>query len=272
MLELPETISIGNQLNEAVVGTNIRKVYPPSKIHKLCWYNGDPAQYDEIMRGCKITKAEGFGIVAEMSLENGKRINFSDGVNVRLVDRAHWPENYQLLIELDNEKGLVFTVGMYGGISLHGDEYDNKYYLLSKAAVEPFSGQFEAKYRNLLANSKPNLSAKAFLATEQRFPGIGNGVLQDILFAAGINPKRKIGTFTNEDQDKLLACVRSVLHEMIELGGRDTEIDLFGQPGGYKTVLSKKTVNSGCPQCHTEIIKEAYLGGSVYYCPTCQPL
>lgn len=35
---------------------------------------------------------------------------------------------------------------------------------------------------------------KAFLAAEQRFPGIGNGVLQDILLESGIHPKRKIST------------------------------------------------------------------------------
>ena len=31
----------------------------------------------------------------------------------------------------------------------------------------------------LLDSAKPNLSAKAFLATKQRIPGLGNGVLQD---------------------------------------------------------------------------------------------
>ena len=55
-------------------------------------------------------------------------------------------------------------------------------------------------------------------------------------------------------------------------GGRDTEKDLFGNAGGYKTILSKNTVNEPCPKCNTEIRKEAYLGGSIYYCPCCQRL
>jgi formamidopyrimidine-DNA glycosylase len=43
------------------------------------------------------------------------------------------------------------------------------------------------------------LSAKAFLATEQRIPGLGNGVLQDILFTAGIHPKRKMAAISEEE-------------------------------------------------------------------------
>jgi formamidopyrimidine-DNA glycosylase len=65
--------------------------------------------------------------------------------------------------------------------------------------------------------------------------------------------------------------VKSVLAAMASQGGRDTEKDLFSQPGGYHTVLSSKTFDQPCPNCGTAIRKEAYLGGSIYYCPTCQP-
>ncbi|MFA6873005.1 MAG: zinc finger domain-containing protein, partial [Bacteroidaceae bacterium] len=27
-----------------------------------------------------------------------------------------------------------------------------------------------------------------------------------------------------------------------------------------------------CPRCGNQIRKEAYMGGSIYYCPTCQKL
>ena len=59
---------------------------------------------------------------------------------------------------------------------------------------------------------------------------------------------------------------------MTEHGGRDTEKDLFGKAGGYKTMMSKNSVSCCCPVCKGEITKEAYLGGSVYYCARCQRL
>ncbi|ULQ60522.1 hypothetical protein K7I13_04275 [Brucepastera parasyntrophica] len=54
--------------------------------------------------------------------------------------------------------------------------------------------------------------------------------------------------------------------------GRDTERDLFGNSGSYKTILSNKTLNDPCPQCGGMITRQAFLGGNIYFCPVCQPL
>jgi len=59
---------------------------------------------------------------------------------------------------------------------------------------------------------------------------------------------------------------------MYALGGRDTEKNLFGNTGSYKTKMSKNTAGKSCFACGTTIVKEAYMGGSIYYCPKCQKL
>ncbi|MDD3213724.1 MAG: endonuclease VIII [Eubacteriales bacterium] len=270
MLEYPETVTLGKQLNQ-LAGKRIARVYPPTKPHKFCWFTGDPAAYDAQLKGAAIQAAEGFGSFVDLVFDSGERLCVNDGINVRLLGRDDTPKDYQLLMAFDDGDMLAFTVAMYGGIMLHGDDFDNEYYRKSKAALPPSGDAFASRFHQLLAESKQNLSAKAFLATKQRFPGIGNGVLQDILFTAGIHPKRKIGSFSAEEKERLLAAVVSVLAEMAELGGRDTEKDLYGHPGGYATKLSRNTLASGCPRCGHEIVKEAYMGGAVYYCPHCQP-
>ena len=60
------------------------------------------------------------------------------------------------------------------------------------------------------------------------------------------------------------------LLEMTFSGGRDTERDLFNCPGGYRTKLSAKTKGAPCPICGNVIVREAFLGGNIYYCPGCQ--
>ena len=272
MLELPEVLSFSKQFNRTTAGRRIRAVLPPSKPHKFCWFAGDPADYDIRMRGAVVTSASGFGSQLDLLLDNGLALCVSDGVNLRFLPGGEATSDYQLLIRFEDGSALVFTVAMYGGIVLHDESYDNPYYQKSKAAVTPFVDAFEPYFRALFLASKPTLSAKAFLATEQRFPGIGNGVLQDILLNAGIHPKRKIGSFTPEDETRLLESTIGTLREMTELGGRDTEKDLFGNPGGYRTKLSKNTLAFPCPLCGGTISKEAYLGGAVYYCDHCQPL
>lgn len=271
MLELPEVLTVSAQLRDTVQGKTVIDVRPPTKKHKFCWFSGDPADYAPALSGSRIVSAEGFGIFAEIGFDNGYRLCFNDGVNVRLITGEKIPGDYQLALELEGA-ALVFSVAMYGGIVLHRGGYDNEYYLKSRGAISPFSLDFEALYRQRLKEGRPTLSAKAFLATEQRFPGIGNGVLQDILFQARIHPKRKLESLSPEEKDDLLAAVVSVLREMTDGGGRDTEKDIFGKTGGYVTKMSKNSLAAGCPACGGAITKQAYMGGSVYFCPACQPL
>jgi len=270
MLELPETTTLAAQLLETVVGSTVEAVFTPTKLHKFCFFHPEAALFEQKIKGAKIDGAESFGIIAEMSFDNGMKLCVNDGVNLRLYKSAEVPDSYQLLIRLQGGKSLIFSVGMYGGISLHDDSYDNKFYWASKDAISMFSDAFRALFDKRVLESKPNLSAKAFLATEQRFPGIGNGVLQDILFEAGIHPKRKIAALSKEEKNKLRQAIISVLKEMIRLGGRDTEKDLFDRPGGYVTLMSKNTVGKPCARCGSVIVKESYMGGSIYYCPGCQ--
>lgn len=272
MLELPEVLAIAGQLKNELAGRRVRRVLPPSKIHKFCWYNGDPAAYDAAVRGSRVLSAEGFGIFVEIVFDNGCRLCFNDGVNIRLLPSGEpTPKGFQLLLEFEDDSACVFTVAMYGGIILHDGGYDNEYYIKSRQAVSPFSDRFKTYFDQTLAGGKPSLSVKAFLAAEQRFPGVGNGVLQDILLASGIHPKRKLGTLDGVEKEKLFGSMVAVLGEMTGSGGRDTERDIFGRPGGYRTRLSRNTLAGGCPLCGGPIVKEAYLGGTVYYCPACQP-
>jgi len=137
----------------------------------------------------------------------------------------------------------------------------------------PFTDAFDESYFGSLVSSvKPALSAKAFLATEQRIPGLGNGVLQDILFNAHIHPRRKLETMGDSDVQGLFKSVKSTLKEMRDNGGRDTEKDLFNRNGGYLTILSKNTLIHPCRVCGSGLVRQAYLGGNIYFCPVCQPI
>ena len=180
-----------------------------------------------------------------------------------------------MLIEFADGTALSGAVQMYGGVGCFAKgTLDNKYYKIAGEKPSPLSADFDKAYfESLMAEpGVEKLSAKAFLATEQRVPGLGNGILQDVLFNAAIHPKKKLNTFSEEDKFRLFSSVKSTLSTMLQQGGRDTELDLFGEPGGYKTILSKNSVGKPCSVCGTIIKKEAYLGGSIYFCEKCQRL
>lgn len=272
MIELPEALTYERQMNQILIGKTVDRVLPPSTPHKFCWFSGDPSEYDGLMRGKCVEGAEGFGIYVELHLSDGIRLTFNDGVNVRWIPNGgKLPDKYQLLILFEDGGALSFTVAMYGGILCGKGMPDNKYYQASRTGVSPLSAAFTTAYlEQLIAQTKQSVSLKAFLATEQRIPGLGNGCLQDILLCAGQHPKTKISQLSANEVRRLCQSVVTVLKEMKELGGRDTEKDLFGNPGGYHTKLSRNTLAKGCPYCGGSICKEAYLGGAIYYCPVCQ--
>ncbi|HAZ31023.1 TPA: endonuclease VIII [Candidatus Acetothermia bacterium] len=148
-----------------------------------------------------------------------------------------------------------------------GEKAGSSEYDRAKERPSPLDDAFDRPHFDFLFDEgAPRLSAKPFLATEQRIPGLGNGVLQDILWTARVHPKRKMGTLSDEELEALFGEVKNVLAAMTEQGGRGTERDLFGNPGGYRTVLSRHTVGKPCPACGSVIRKKAYLGGAIYTC------
>lgn len=201
-------------------------------------------------------------------------ITIGDGTNMRYYQSSeHRPEKHQLLIEFDDGSCIAFTVAMYGGIWVNKGLFDNTYYTRSLNSISPLDDTFdEMFFDNIFKSIKKDISLKALLATEQRIPGIGNGVLQDILFNAGLHPKRKKSSLSDFQKAELFHSLKVTLASMTDKGGRDTEKDFFGHNGGYKTLLSKNSLGNPCPKCGSMIVKESYLGGAVYFCLTCQPL
>lgn len=273
MIELPEAINIARQLDVTIYGKRIARVIGAHTPHKLAWYYGEPAKYSEILAGKTIGKTDAFGGFVE--IKAGKAvILLGEGGIIRfhLIDEPR-PLKHQLLIEFEDSSALSNAIQMYGGMGafLEG-ELDNPYYKVAKEKPSPLSPEFDKVYfeRILSAPEYRNLSLKGLLATEQRIPGLGNGVLQDILFNARMHPKKKVQTLSEKEKESLFSSVKTTLSAMADLGGRDTETDLFGSPGNYKTILSKNTAHKPCPICGALIKKEAYMGGSVYYCENCQ--
>jgi formamidopyrimidine-DNA glycosylase len=274
MLEIPESKTIGTQADCTLKGKYIISVFTPKSLHKYAFFNGDPAEYPGILTGRKILSAKGHGMFVDICFDENVFLTIGDGTNMRYhPPSAQPPESYQLLITFDDESFISLNVAMYGGIWAYKGHLDNKYHIRSLNSISPLEDDFnETFFGKRVLNESKDLSAKALLATEQRIPGLGNGVLQDILFNAGIHPKRKKSGFSDHELHKLFQSLKLTLKRMTGLGGRDTEKDLFGHCGKYKTLLSKNTVNQPCSVCGTSLRKEAYLGGAIYYCPSCQKL
>ena len=274
VIELPESHRLARQLNETILGKTIMNVYAQTTPHKFAWYFGDPEAYHDRLTGKTVGGAKALGGLLEIQAGD-MRVVLGDGVNVRYFSPEQpVPPRHQLHIEFDDFSSLVCSVQMYGGLwAFRAGENDNPYYLVAQAKPDPLSDAFDRAYFDTLYTpADEKLSLKAFLATKQRIPGLGNGVLQDILFQAGLHPRSKMSALAKTDFDALYLAIKGTLASMTAGGGRDTERDLFGCSGNYQTVLSGKNKGKPCRVCQMPIVQEAYLGGNIYTCPVCQIL
>ncbi len=271
MLELPEAVVIAAQANQVLPGKLIRSAVANQTPHKFAWYTGDPAGYGALLAGKTLGAASAFGGMVE--------IQAGDKVLVISSAPRYWaagekrPAKHQLLLEFGDGSALTITIQMWGCIfcTNPGETSGMLDEQAARARPSPLSEAFDRAYfEGLFDETTGKLSAKEFLATKQRIPGLGNGALQDILWAARVHPRRKMATLSAEETAAVFRALKTVLLEMAARGGRDTERDLFGAPGGYRTVLSKNTVGGPCPACGALIQKEAFMGGAIYFCPGCQ--
>ncbi len=274
MLEIPESKTISRQAGKTLKGKTISEVFTATHKHKFAFFNGDPAGYDKLLSGRQVKSTKGHGMFVDIYCEEDVCFTISEGTNMRYYTSSETPpEKYQLLIIFDDGSFAACNVAMYGGILAYQGTFDNPYYQGSLNSISPLDDKFDESYFDKIINNAPkNVAMKALLATKQRIPGLGNGVLHDILFNAHLNPRRKISTIKDSNKSELFQSLKTTLKNMTDMGGRNTERDLFGNFGGYESILSKNTLKDPCPGCGNSIVKEAYLGGAVYYCPNCQPL
>jgi formamidopyrimidine-DNA glycosylase len=273
MIELPEAVVISRQIAETLGGKRIARAVANASPHKFAWYTGDPAEYSERLAGKVI--GPGAGSASFIEFEAGEMmLAISAPVRYHAQGEKR-PKKHQLLIEFEDGTAISSSAQMWGGFLCFpaGQRAGTADADVAHERPSPLTDAFDRAYFDTLFDEgTPVLSAKAFLATEQRIPGLGNGVLQDILWTARIHPKRKMGDLSEGEIEAMFDAVKGVLGEMTAQGGRDTERDLFWNPGGYKTVLSRNTVDMPCPACGMIIRKQAYLGGSIYFCAGCQEL
>lgn len=270
MIELPETSVLARQVEATLRGRRIAQAEADHTPHGFSRYTGDPALYGSVLSGRVLLGAHPEGGGVHIALE-GMTLTTDTSLRYHAAGEK-LPAKHQLCLTFDDGAAVTTTIRMWGGFHYYahdggacGAPHEDK--------PSPYSEAFDWPYfEGLLQNTPDNLSVKAFLATEQRIPGLGNGVLQDILWRAGLHPRHKLAAVSPEKRWVLYDTVVRTLREMEAQGGRDTEKDLYGANGGYITQMSKLTVGKPCPRCGAIIVKAAYLGGSVYVCPGCQPV
>lgn len=275
MIEFPEAATIARQMGVELSGRRVTYCLRGNSPHKFAFYSYSPEGYSQVMTGAQLgdSRVDGKHILIRVGSEH--TLVLGDGGEKILLhtSQASLPKKHQLLLGFDDGRWLTVSVQGWGAVLLFNPEELEAYPYLAKPYVDPLGEAFTSEYfEGLFTAVAPDdsRSVKYFIISQPQIHGVGNGYLQDILFRAKIHPRRRAVQVTLPEQHNLYAAIQLTLKTAAELNGRDSESDLYGQPGLYVPILDKRAKDRPCPVCQTPIIKESYLGGSVYYCPTCQ--
>ena len=145
---------------------------------------------------------------------------------------------------------------------------------LKSLGPEPISNQLNSGYF-LEKIDKKRSSLKAILLDQRVIAGLGNIYVCEALFRAGLNPERQGLSITEDEAERLVRAIRSVIEEAIEAGG-STLKDYAGVDGalGYFQhrfkVYGREDEPCSNDQCDQKVMRMVQQSRSTFYCPSCQ--
>lgn len=278
MIEMPEATTIARQMSIELTGKTIAIFGRGNKTHKFLWLNRPIEEFEAILPGLKIEGASSFG--RSLYLHLGSHMlwwNDAGGKILYHESGEKLPKNYHLGWQFEDGSAMTYALQMWGGVRLlEKSEFGER--PNDETGAEPLSPEFTFEGFNQMLDEYPEKTSKGIkgflVATGYAIPnhihGLGNAIVQDILFNARISPKRKTPDITLDERRTLFNAINSTIAETIEQGGRYDEVDLYGNKGGYVRLMDSKTKGTPCPRCGMEIQKISYLGGACYLCQGCQ--
>ncbi len=271
-MELPELTVLAEQMVKEIVG---KRVVGVEVANPKC-LNMPFERFQRILAGNTIKSVENRGKWLFIRLDRDQVLLFNPSMGVDLIhfrQKDILPERYHIRFVLDDETGFTIRVWWFCYLHIAPAGKLNEHRLTAKLGITPLDIKFTYGYfRQLLDSRKENI--KTFLLDQKNIAGIGNFYIQDILFNAKMNPKRKITSLIDSEIEILSDLIRLVLNQSIRLGGLAYEKDFYGNKGRYGKEQFKIAYKSGepCPVCQTVIQKIRVGSTSSFICPDCQPL
>jgi formamidopyrimidine-DNA glycosylase len=269
MPELPEVETIRRSLERRIVGQRIASAVVRERRLRR------PVQpdFEHRIRGRRIESVDRRGKYLLFRLDGGPCLLAHLGMSGRLLVR-----NRDAAAELHDhvilwfESGLVlaFNDPRRFGLLRVGDPAG--FEELRTLGDDPLVGSssLDAWHRRLRDRRLP---IKNLLMNQRVLAGIGNIYANEMLFVAGIRPRRRASRLGRREIDRLSKAVHDVLNEAIRLGGssisdfRDTD----GREGTFQ--IHHAVYDRGgepCRHCGSTIRRIVLGGRSSFYCPNCQ--
>jgi formamidopyrimidine-DNA glycosylase len=228
----------------------------------------NPEELVRTLTGQRLFDSEALG--KQMVFRFGNRGEYWLGLHLGMTGelRVEKPKysflKYDHLILRQSKRSLVFSdPRQFGRVQFARNEVAPSWW--AKLPPSILSNQFKPSSIAEFCRRRKASPMKALLLMQERFPGIGNWMADEILWRARLNPKTRAGTLGRSEINTLYRVTRSVCAKAIEVMDKDWQF-----PRSW--LFAHRWEDGGkCPRCHTDLMREVVGGRRTCWCPQCQP-
>jgi formamidopyrimidine-DNA glycosylase len=244
-------------------------------MQKVGFLNKNIKDFDHLLNG-KILSVTARGNVIRVELDNNMNLLIAPEYGGEILyhkDTTEISKKYHLKIHFSDDAILTVRIKSMGCIlALKDEELANSYMYKRDflRAISPIEDEFTFE-RFSKEISVLNRNLKGILVGKEAFlVGISNSAFQDIIYRAKLFPKKKGSELNKEERKALFEAINALIHERIELGGKNQFIDIYGKKGKYIPGMGPNMKEKKCSDCGMGIEKMSFGGGQIYLCPRCQ--
>ena len=269
MPELPEVETIRRSLAPRVVGQRIARVVVRERRLRV----PIAADFESRLSGRRVEDVDRRGKYLLLRLDEGSVLLVHLGMSGRLWVRS--PDAARELhdhVEIKFEPGFVVVFNDPRRFGLMRVGEGEAFAELRTVGVDPLAhGWSEDDWRQKLRNRR--LPIKNLLMDQRILAGIGNIYASEMLYRAGIRPRRRASLLKRQEIERLAVAMREVLETAVRLGGSSISDyrDAEGREGYFQihhAVYDRE--GQPCRACGTAIRRIVLSGRSTFYCPKCQ--
>lgn len=221
-----------------------------------------------------------------VDLQSGETLLIHLGMSGRMLISGHMVGDFyhphpapakhdHVVFEMDDGVRITFNdARRFGAMDLMDTATQDDHWLIRDLGPEPLGNTFNESYLiSRLAGR--NTPIKSALLDQRIVAGLGNIYVCEVLFRAGIHPKRKAGQISAKRVATLVPLIRQVLSEAIAAGGSslrdyrqsDGELGYFQHVFQVYDREGQPCATHGCDKTIQRIVQS---GRSSFFCPQCQ--
>ena len=209
----------------------------------------EPTKIRRGLKGKKLTGIETKGKQMRFVFEEAS-LGLHLGMTGKLLvkGKEHEPGKHDHLVIRQTKRSLVFRdARMFGALKFDPSAEPDWWMKLPPEVVSR------------------GFTLKAVLLQQERFPGVGNWMADEILWRCGFHPGRKAGTLSEEEMDIFWRETKQLCRDALRIIGTN-----YGRPPSSWLFRHRWRRGGKCPRDSAPLDRATIGGRTTAWCPKCQ--